>query len=125
MAKEGNTDPPKVSPRALQNAATVATLLRTSDAREPSLPKKEKRPTGGTAGRLTRRGESLPCGKMARQRIVPSQGAFAPREPDSPAGGELMKLLTGCATALTAVVVLAFAPPARAGDTMRLGVGSL
>ena len=40
-------DPTKVVRTALENAASVATLLLTSDALVAELPKEEKKPAGG------------------------------------------------------------------------------
>src|SRR5262245_4059050 len=50
MVKEGIIDPTKVVRSALQNAASVATLLLTSDALVAELPKEEKKPGGGGGG---------------------------------------------------------------------------
>ncbi|MCS6851098.1 MAG: chaperonin GroEL [Gemmataceae bacterium] len=50
MVKEGIIDPTKVVRCALQNAASVATLLLTSDALVAELPKEEKKPAGGGGG---------------------------------------------------------------------------
>jgi chaperonin GroEL len=47
MVREGIIDPTKVVRSALQNAASVATLLLTSDALVAELPKEEKKPAGG------------------------------------------------------------------------------
>jgi chaperonin GroEL len=47
MVKEGIIDPTKVVRSALQNAASVATLLLTSDALVAELPKEEKKSGGG------------------------------------------------------------------------------
>jgi chaperonin GroEL len=47
MVKEGIIDPTKVVRSALQNAASVATLLLTSDALVADMPKDEKKPAGG------------------------------------------------------------------------------
>jgi chaperonin GroEL len=47
MVKEGIIDPTKVVRCALQNAASVATLLLTSDALVAELPKEEKKGGGG------------------------------------------------------------------------------
>src|SRR5438477_3115350 len=47
MVKEGIIDPTKVVRSALQNAASVATLLLTSDALVADLPKEEKKAGGG------------------------------------------------------------------------------
>ena len=47
MVHEGIIDPTKVVRSALQNAASVATLLLTSDALVADLPKEEKKPAGG------------------------------------------------------------------------------
>jgi chaperonin GroEL len=47
MVKEGIIDPTKVVRSALQNAASVATLLLTSDALVAEIPKEEKKPAGG------------------------------------------------------------------------------
>src|SRR5947209_18271458 len=47
MVREGIIDPTKVVRSALQNAASVATLLLTSDALVAELPKDEKKPAGG------------------------------------------------------------------------------
>ena len=50
MVKEGIIDPTKVVRSALQNAASVATLLLTSDALVAEIPKDEKKPAGGGGG---------------------------------------------------------------------------
>jgi chaperonin GroEL len=50
MVKEGIIDPTKVVRFALQNAASVATLLLTSDALVAELPKEEKKKPGPGAG---------------------------------------------------------------------------
>jgi chaperonin GroEL len=51
LVKEGIIDPTKVVRYALQNAASVATLLLTSDALVADLPKEEKKaPKGGAGG---------------------------------------------------------------------------
>jgi chaperonin GroEL len=47
MVKKGIIDPTKVVRSALQNAASVATLLLTSDALVAEMPKEEKKPAGG------------------------------------------------------------------------------
>src|SRR5205807_5920037 len=47
MVSEGIIDPTKVVRSALQNAASVATLLLTSDALVADLPKDEKKSAGG------------------------------------------------------------------------------
>ena len=47
MVKEGIIDPTKVVRSALQNAASVATLLLTSDALVADMPKEEKKSGGG------------------------------------------------------------------------------
>jgi chaperonin GroEL len=47
MVQEGIIDPTKVVRSALQNAASVSTLLLTSDALVAELPKPEKKPAGG------------------------------------------------------------------------------
>jgi chaperonin GroEL len=47
MVKSGIIDPTKVVRSALQNAASVATLLLTSDALVADMPKDEKKPAGG------------------------------------------------------------------------------
>src|SRR5262245_3062400 len=47
MVKEGIIDPTKVVRSALQNAASVATLLLTSDALVAEMPKEEKKPAAG------------------------------------------------------------------------------
>ena len=47
LVKEGIIDPTKVVRYALQNAASVATLLLTSDALVAELPKEEKKAKGG------------------------------------------------------------------------------
>jgi chaperonin GroEL len=47
MVKEGIIDPTKVVRSALQNAASVSTLLLTSDALVAEIPKEEKKPAGG------------------------------------------------------------------------------
>ncbi len=50
MVKEGIIDPTKVVRSALQNAASVATLLLTSDALVAEAPKEEKKAAGGGGG---------------------------------------------------------------------------
>jgi chaperonin GroEL len=50
LVKEGIIDPLKVVRSALQNAASVSTLLLTSDALVAELPKEEKEKKGGGAG---------------------------------------------------------------------------
>src|SRR5436305_13359567 len=50
MVKEGIIDPTKVVRSALQNAASVATLLLTSDALVAEVPKDEKKSGGGGGG---------------------------------------------------------------------------
>ena len=50
MVKEGIIDPTKVVRSALQNAASVATLLLTSDALIADMPKEEKKPAAGGGG---------------------------------------------------------------------------
>jgi chaperonin GroEL len=50
MVKEGIIDPTKVVRSALQNAASVATLLLTSDALVAEMPKEEKGAKGGGGG---------------------------------------------------------------------------
>ncbi len=50
MVKDGIIDPTKVVRSALQNAASVATLLLTSDALVAEMPKEEKKPAGGGGG---------------------------------------------------------------------------
>jgi chaperonin GroEL len=50
MVKEGIIDPTKVTRSALTNAASVATLLLTSDALVSDLPKKEAHGAGGHGG---------------------------------------------------------------------------
>jgi chaperonin GroEL len=47
LVKAGIIDPTKVTRSALQNAASVSTLLLTSDALIADLPKKEDKPAGG------------------------------------------------------------------------------
>jgi chaperonin GroEL len=47
MVKTGIIDPTKVVRSALQNAASVSTLLLTSDALVAEIPKEEKKPAGG------------------------------------------------------------------------------
>jgi chaperonin GroEL len=47
MVKEGIIDPTKVVRSALQNAASVATLLLTSDALVTDAPTKEEKKAGG------------------------------------------------------------------------------
>ena len=47
LVKAGVIDPTKVTRTALQNAASVATLLLTSDALIAEAPKKEKKGGGG------------------------------------------------------------------------------
>ena len=50
LVKAGIIDPTKVVRSALQNAASVATLLLTSDALIADMPKEEKKPAGGGGG---------------------------------------------------------------------------
>src|SRR5437879_5044800 len=50
MVKEGIIDPTKVVRSALENAASVATLLLTSDALVADIPKDEKKKGGGGGG---------------------------------------------------------------------------
>jgi chaperonin GroEL len=50
LVKDGIIDPTKVVRYALQNAASVATLLLTSSALVAELPKDEKKPKGGGGG---------------------------------------------------------------------------
>jgi chaperonin GroEL len=50
MVKEGIIDPTKVVRSALQNAASVATLLLTSEALVAEIPKDEKKAPGGGGG---------------------------------------------------------------------------
>jgi chaperonin GroEL len=50
MVKEGIIDPTKVVRSALQNAASVSTLLLTSDALVAEIPKEEKKAAGGGGG---------------------------------------------------------------------------
>jgi chaperonin GroEL len=50
MVKEGIIDPTKVVRSALENAASVATLLLTSDALVAEAPKEEKKPAAGGGG---------------------------------------------------------------------------
>jgi chaperonin GroEL len=50
MVKEGIIDPTKVVRSALQNAASVSTLLLTSDALVAELPKEEKKAPAGGGG---------------------------------------------------------------------------
>src|SRR5205814_5904235 len=50
MVKEGIIDPTKVVRYALQNAASVSTLLLTSDALVAEMPKDEKKSGGGGGG---------------------------------------------------------------------------
>ena len=50
MVKQGIIDPTKVVRSALQNAASVSTLLLTSDALVAEVPKDEKKPAGGGGG---------------------------------------------------------------------------
>jgi chaperonin GroEL len=50
MVKEGIIDPTKVVRSALQNAASVATLLLTSEALIADAPKKDEKPAGGGGG---------------------------------------------------------------------------
>ena len=47
MVKEGIIDPTKVVRSALENAASVAVLLLTSDALVAEIPKEEKKAAGG------------------------------------------------------------------------------
>ena len=47
MVKEGIIDPTKVVRSALQNAASVATLLLTSDALVAEMPKNDKKGSAG------------------------------------------------------------------------------
>jgi len=50
LVKSGVIDPAKVTKTALSNAASVATLLLTSDALIAEMPKKEKKAAGGPGG---------------------------------------------------------------------------
>jgi chaperonin GroEL len=50
MVKEGIIDPTKVVRTALQNAASVSTLMLTSDALVAEMPKDEKKAAGGGGG---------------------------------------------------------------------------
>jgi chaperonin GroEL len=50
MVKEGIIDPTKVVRSALENAASVATLLLTSDALVAEAPKEEKKAAGAGGG---------------------------------------------------------------------------
>ena len=50
MVKEGIIDPTKVVRSALQNAASVATLLLTSDALVAEVPKKDEKKGGAGGG---------------------------------------------------------------------------
>jgi chaperonin GroEL len=50
LVKTGVIDPTKVARTALQNAASVATLMLTSDALIADAPKKDKAPAGGAPG---------------------------------------------------------------------------
>ena len=50
MVKEGIIDPTKVVRSALQNAASVSTLLLTSDALVADLPPKDEKKSGGGGG---------------------------------------------------------------------------
>src|SRR6185369_8908600 len=50
LVKAGVIDPTKVTRTALQNAASVATLLLTSDALIAEAPKKDKKGGGGAPG---------------------------------------------------------------------------
>jgi chaperonin GroEL len=50
MVKEGIIDPTKVVRSALQNAASVATLLLTSDALVADMPAKDEKKGGGGGG---------------------------------------------------------------------------
>jgi len=50
MVKDGIIDPTKVVRSALQNAASVSTLLLTSDALVAEAPKEEKKAAGGGGG---------------------------------------------------------------------------
>jgi chaperonin GroEL len=50
LVKAGIIDPAKVTRSALQNAASVATLLLTSDALIADAPKKDEKPAGGHGG---------------------------------------------------------------------------
>jgi len=50
LVKAGIIDPTKVTRSALQNAASVSTLLLTSDALIADIPKEEKKETGGGHG---------------------------------------------------------------------------
>ena len=53
LVKAGIIDPTKVTRTALQNAASVATLLLTSDALIAEKPKDDKKKGGGTAATTT------------------------------------------------------------------------
>ena len=50
MVAMGILDPTKVTRTALQNAASVAGLLITTEAMVAELPKKEEAPMGGAGG---------------------------------------------------------------------------
>jgi chaperonin GroEL len=50
LVKSGVIDPAKVTKTALSNAASVSTLLLTSDALIAEMPKKEKKSSGGPGG---------------------------------------------------------------------------
>ena len=50
MVKEGIIDPAKVTRSALQNAASIASLLLTTECMITDLPEKEKAPAGGHGG---------------------------------------------------------------------------
>ena len=50
LVKAGVIDPTKVTRTALQNAASVSTLLLTSDALIAEMPKKEKKGAPGHGG---------------------------------------------------------------------------
>ncbi|MFO0907300.1 MAG: chaperonin GroEL [Isosphaeraceae bacterium] len=50
LVKAGIIDPTKVTRSALQNAASVSTLLLTSDALIADMPKKDEKPAGGGHG---------------------------------------------------------------------------
>jgi chaperonin GroEL len=50
MVKEGIVDPAKVTRTALQNAASIASLLLTTECMITDRPEKEKAPGGGPGG---------------------------------------------------------------------------
>ena len=86
MVKKGVIDPTKVVRSALQNAASVATLLLTSDALVADAPKDgDKKKSGGGGGRRVRR-HVLTAGVVRRVR-GPADGSPRAFRVDGRCGG--------------------------------------